>query len=84
MCKHREKWPCLRAAALRAPPALGREEISRGDCMCVGMYVESGRMLAVRRNTPLGDGASGCVYYCVFILSKSVLVCVNGTSAVSQ
>lgn len=52
--------------------------------MCVGMYVESGRMVAVRMNRPLGDGASGCVYYCVLILSKSVLVCVNGTSAVSK
>lgn len=50
--------------------------------MCVGMYVESGRMVAVRKNRPLGDGASACVYYCVLILSKSVLVCVNGTSAV--
>lgn len=50
--------------------------------MCVGMYVESGRMLAVRKNRPLGYRASGCAYYRVFILSESVLVCVNGTSAV--
>lgn len=49
--------------------------------MCVGMYVESGRMVAVRMTRPLDDGASACVYYCVLILE---LLCVNGISAVSK
>ena len=43
MCKHREKWPCLRAAAPNPLPALSREELSRKEvCVCVKSLVQNG------------------------------------------
>lgn len=69
MCKHKEKWPCLRTATPQPPACVQPWRVKPKGRACVWVCVSQvlGRMVEVKANIPLAVRAAWPVCYSPYV-----------------